>query len=346
MPKAVTLKDIADRLQISIVTVSNALADRSGVGEDLKKKILDVAQEMGYQRKPRREKQTLPKSRMYHAGKRIGVVALESHLKRNASFYWELYQHVVIEASKMGCFVLLELLTQERVEQKEMPLLIREEQIDALILLGVVPKDYVCETYAQAGVPVLLLDTDYEENPCDAVISNGFVGMYQMTNYLISQGHQKIGFVGEYRATRSIMDRYQGYYKSLLEHGIRENHNWLLSDRRLMEPKQEAELPKVMPTAFACSSDLAADLMAQRLIRAGYRVPEDISLVGFDDFLAEGILQGRITTYAVDMDAMAHQALKLLTKRLDGDKQAKMVRTIDGRVIIRDTVKEISDGQR
>lgn len=346
MRKEVTLKDIAERLQVSIVTVSNALAERSGVSEELKKKIIETAQSMGYERKQRREKQMPLKSRMYHAGRKIGVLAQDVQLKRNASFYWELYQRIVIEASKTGCFVLLEILTEERERQQEMPLLLKEGQVDALILLGRIQNTYVRRVYETASVPLLLLDADYDDIPCDAVISNGFVGMYQMTNYLISRGHTQIGFVGEYLATGSIMDRYQGYYKSLLEHGIEEKREWVLADRDRMNRWITIQLPETLPTAFVCGSDLTAEMLAQQLLKRGLRVPEDISLVGFDDFLAEGALRGKITTYAVDMAAMAHQSIKLLTRRISGERQDKMVRTIDGKVIIRETVKEMEDGQR
>lgn len=86
-------------------------------------------------------------------------------------------------------------------------------------------------------------------------------------------------------------------------------------------------------------------MAAEFLIRAGYRIPEDISLVGFDDFLVHGPMQGKLTTYAVDMDAMAHQSLKLLLKRINEGAQEQTVRVVDGKMVVRQSAGQI-DGKR
>lgn len=342
MEKVVTLEDIAKKLQVSIVTVSNALAGRSGVSEELRSKIIRTAREMGYRKRPRRERKTPPSGRIYQTGVKIGVVVPDAYLEKYTSFYWEFYQCVAMEASARGCFVLLEILTQEKERRGELPLLIEENQVDALIALGMLGREYVQMLYRKAGCPMLLLDFDYDEIPCDAVISNGFYGSYQMTNYLIRMGHTKIGFVGERRATGSIMDRYQGFSKSLMEHGIEEKKEWVVADRVYATGETILRLPGELPTAFVCNSDFMAEKVAELLAEAGYCVPEDVSLVGYDDFLAAGTMQGKLTTYAVDMDDMAHQSIKLLLKRLSGDVQDKIVRTIDGKPVIRSSVKKLN----
>lgn len=339
--KNITLKDIAEELQISIVTVSNALAGRSGVGAGLRVEIEKKAQEMGYHRKPRREKKTAAKSRIYRTGTRIGVTVEDRYLKKYTSFYWEMYQRVVVAASALGCFVSLEVLTNEQEKRQELPLLLADEGIDGLIVLGMPEKAYLKKIYQTAARPILFLDFTDDEIPCDAVVSNGFYGMYQMTNYLIGLGHTEIGFIGNYLATGSIMDRYQGFCKSLLEHGIRENREWVLSDRDTVTGKTGICFPEHLPTAFVCNCDYTAGMAAELLTGAGYRIPEDISLVGFDDFLAGGSLQGKLTTYAVDMDAMAHQGLKLLLRRINEGAQERVVRTVDGKMVIRQSVRRL-----
>lgn len=341
MGGVVTLEDIAKELKVSIVTVSNALAGRSGVSEELRERIVQKAREMGYRKKNRREKKTPSSSRLYQNGVRIGVAIPHAYLEKYTSFYWELYQRVATEASRQGCFVLLEILMQDREKRRELPLMIAEKQVDALIALGMLDREYTQMLAEKAGCPMLLLDFDYDEVPCDAVISNGFFGAYQMTNYLIRMGHTRIGFVGECRATGSIMDRYQGFSKSLLEHGIQEKKEWVVADRDYITGDTILRLPEELPTAFVCNSDFTAEKVAALLKEAGYAVPEDISLVGYDDFLVTGAMQGKLTTYAVDMDDMAHQSIKLLLKRLSGDSQDKIVRTVDGRPVYRNSVKHL-----
>lgn len=341
MEKKVTLEDIAAKMNTSIVTVSNALAGRSGVSEELRARIEKTAEELGYQKKVRRENGTLSGEEKAFAGVRIGVIVWDKHLSKYTSFYWEQYQKVVMEASREGCFVLLELLTDESIEKMRMPQFVEEHQADALILLGMMPEAYVREICRSISYPVLMLDFDVESIPCDAVISNGFFGMYQMTNYLIHMGHRRIGFLGEYRATGSIMDRYQGYVKSLMEHGIEQRPDWILPDRDLVSGFGVLpELPKDMPEAFVCACDLTASEFAELLIKKGYDIPGDISMVSFDDFLLKGVMVNRLTTYAVDMTFMARESLKLLFERLSGKRSEKRIRIVDGKAVIRSSVKD------
>lgn len=342
MDKNVTLKDIAKEMRVSIVTVSNALAGRSGVGDELRMEIEKRALEMGYQRKARRERKSISKSRVYWSGTRIGVIAEDKYLEKYTSFYWELYQRVVVAASGKACFISLEVLTGDQEKRQEMPMLLSDEEINGLIILGMPGEAYLKKLYQTAGRPILFLDFAYDGIPCDAVISNGFYGMYQMTNYLIGLGHKEIGFIGNYYATGSIMDRYQGFSKALLEHGIAERPEWILSDRDTDMGKPRLQFPDRLPTAFVCNCDYTAELAARHLTEAGYRIPEDISLVGYDDFLLSGILQGKVTTYAVDMDAMAHQGLELLLKRINGGAQEQTVRMVDGKMVIRQSAKAYS----
>ncbi len=342
MEKSVTLKDIAREMNVSIVTVSNALAGRSGVGPALRVEIEKKAQEMGYQRKIRREKKSSSQSRVYRTGTKIGVITSEIYLSKYTSFYWEMYQRVAMEASRKGCVVSLEVLSPEREKQLEMPLLFRDREYCGLIVLGMLGTSYLKMLCQRADIPILFLDFDNVDMPCDAVISNGYYGMYQVTNYLLGMGHTDIGFIGNYMATGSIMDRYQGFSKSLLEHGIPERREWILSDRDTDTGKTNLSFPEQLPTAFVCNCDYTAEVAAGILTALGYRIPEDISLVGYDDFLSSGMLKGKLTTYAVDMDEMAHQGLKLLLRRIGGGEQEKTLRTVDGRMVVRESVRGIS----
>lgn len=340
MNKKVKLEDIANKLQISIVTVSNALAGRSGVGDELKKRIIETADEMGYVRKERRSKKDVM-SNQVQSGIKIGVIAEHRFLEKYNSFYWEMYTKIVMEASKKGNFVLLEAVTEQARLTQDLPLMVKQKQIDALIVLGEMETEYLQKINQFLKQPIVLLDFFDTDVPCDAVISNSFNGMYQMTNYLIAAGHTKIGFIGSYMATQSIMDRYQGYSKSLMEHNIVENPKWIIPDRDIKTGISSVILSKDdLPTAFVCNCDLTAELAVKELKKLGYKIPEDISIVGFDDFLVTGEMQKKLTTYAVDMDVMAHYAVKILIKRKKGEMSDKVLRVVDGHLVERESVRK------
>ncbi len=329
----VKMKDIAAAVGVSVVTVSNALSGRKGVSEDVRQLVEKTARDMGYnQKKPEKPSQSGV----------IGVIVSEKYITVGNSFYWAMYQNVVYEASKLQSVTMLEIVTFEAEEKEELPKLMRERAISGLIIIGWMSKSYVEKIVGAAGVPIVLLDFQMKGIRCDAVMSSNYVGMYKMTRYLLDRGHKEIAFVGSIRANENIMDRYYGYKKAMMEAGAREWEDWVLEDRDLVEGLSRVEIPKHMPTAFVCNSDWAAGLLYNELTGRGFRVPEDVSIVGYDNYLYGNPFAEKLTTYNVDMKQMARQAVKLLKGKMKGDDKYWGTRYIDSVVIERQSVKDLN----
>lgn len=201
---------------------------------------------------------------------------------------------------------------------------------------------YVKKIVNAAGVPTVLLDFQMKGVQCDAVMSSNYVGMYKVTRYLLEKGHRDIVFLGSVNANDNIMDRYFGYRKALMEAGIRERKEWILEDRNIRDGLAKIEVPENMPTAFACNSDWAAGLLYNELAGRGYRVPEDVSIVGYDNYLYDNSFADRLTTYNVDMKQMAHQAVKLLRGKIRGDDRHWGTRYVDSVIVERQSVKNFN----
>ncbi|MCI6631111.1 MAG: substrate-binding domain-containing protein [Lachnospiraceae bacterium] len=103
----------------------------------------------------------------------------------------------------------------------------------------------------------------------------------------------------------------------------------------------ELVLPDKMPTAFVCNCDQIAYLLTQRLKDMGYRVPEDVSLVGFDDYIYSTLSDPKLTTYRVNMEEMAKIAVSVMSKKLKNPSYTKGRTVVDGNIVIRDSVKRI-----
>lgn len=340
MIKSVRLTDIAEKTGVSVVTVSKALAGKKGVSEELRAKIRMTADEMGY--RPVHAVQA-EKSKAYT----IGIVTLERLFNETASFYWKMYQGLTMQTVKQNCFMMLEVVSIPDEERLMRPKLLEEERVDGVIILGKPRHEYLKMLYQDRKVPVVFLDFYDDELIVDSVISEGYYGMYRMTEYLIQRGHEKIAFVGMLRYTESITDRYFGYSKALLEHGIAQRPEWIIDDRNAedgcMGLPYRISLPKDnMPTAFVCNNDVTAYALIRQLKEEGYRVPEDISVVGYDDYLHADLGDSRITTYAVDIERMAQAALEVLSKRFIDDTTEARVHVVSGRLIERKTVRRIN----
>lgn len=341
MAKAVRMADIAKVMGVSTVTISKALADQKGVSEELRVKIKEKAQEMGYKTASTRYRERSGGSRSYT----FGVIVSERFLAKYESFYWNLYQEVAKAATQRGCFTMLEVLKAGDEEQLIMPKLLNERKAEGLIIIGKPLQGYLDKLIGLIDMSFILLDFPDRNGVYDSVISNGYFGMYRMTNYLFDRGHRKIAFVGSVYYTDSITDRFFGYLKALGEHGIALRNDWVLHDRNpetgQWKEGDRWQLPEEMPTAFACNNDVAAAMLVNELEKRGYRVPQDISVVGYDNYQPPRLCDVRITTYEVDMPEMANQTINNLICKISGESYRHGVTIVDGRIIEKDSVSVI-----
>ncbi|WP_124065949.1 LacI family DNA-binding transcriptional regulator [Clostridium sp. E02] len=335
MSKTVTLSDIAKKVGVSTVTVSKALSDKTGVSEDMRKKIKGVAFEIGYQMA------SPVKKKLAGGTGNLGILIPAGFLDTVNSFYWNIYQFVVTSASKRGYYCILEIVSQEEEMGLSMPKMILDGKVDGAILIGQTDKAYSDFLWNNQVVPVIYMDFYEANEEYDTVISDGFYGMYLLTDYLIKNGHERIAFVGTPLSTSSITDRYFGYMKALLEHHIAFRQDWVIHDRNLSEGHKaflRISLPEEMPTAFACSSDYTADVLMNGLEEAGYRIPEDISVVGFDNCEWDKVVKVPITTYDVKKDRLAELAVKNLVRKIRKEPFDRGIQIVAGRLVKKKSV--------
>ncbi len=338
MRKTVKMADIAERLSVSTVTVSKALSGQKGVSEEMRIKIQELADEMGY-KAPSATKEKKPKR-----GYNIGILISGRYLANYVAFYWKMYQDVASEAMQKECFTLFEILNEEMEEKKLMPRLLEEKKVDGLIVIGKPGYGYTDFLRKNASLPLVFLDFYERDAGVDCFISDGFYGTYVLTNYLFDKGHEDIAYVGTLFATDSITDRFMGYAKSMMEHGKEVTKEYLIDDRNIDSGLQEQygifNFPEKMPTALVCNCDFIASQVIKYLTEKGYRVPEDVSVVGFDNYLYPGLCDVDITTYSVDIKAMSKAGIETLLKKLDGENYKKGIHIVEGHLIEKDSVAE------
>ena len=338
MAKLVKLADIAEKMNVSTVTVSKALSNQKGVGEDLRKQIKEMAAQMGYVSPSAARMQEVKKS--YN----IGVIVSQKYFNQMQSFYWLMYQELATKATAKNSFTMLEVIQEEDENSNVTPKLLDGDRINGLIVIGKMKQEYLDAIKEKTRVPVVYLDF-YTNDETDAVINDNYFGMYRLTQYLCMMGHKKIGYVGTLFATDSITDRYFGYAKALLENGIEAKKDWIINDRYVDSgtiADYKMTLPKDMPTAFACNCDVTALELINVLEEKGYKVPEDISVVGFDNYAFQNPNAINLTTYAVDVKEMARRAIKIIIRKMAGEYYNKGVSIVEGRVIIGDSVKKLN----
>lgn len=244
---------------------------------------------------------------------------------------------------------MLEVIGMAEEENGRLPKLVQERKVDGIIVIGKMMDDYLQHLNTEAGIPVICLDYYNGREASDSVISNSYYGTYELTYYLYRMGHRKIAYVGTLLATESITDRYFGYQKALLELGLEQKKEWVLDDRHIetgeIDTVNMLQIPKDMPTAFVCNCDLTASFLIKKLKDNGYRVPEDISVVGFDNYLYPGLSDIQITTYEVDLKEMAKKVVYNMISKISNENYKPGIHIVEGHMVLKESVAQIPSGK-
>ena len=336
--KSVTMSDIAKAMGVSTVTVSKALGDREGVSDALRERIKQKATEMGYR---------------IHTGGRahndgltynIGIVVAKRFISEPSAFYWIMYRHLVELLRQQNYYGMLEVIEDGADGTDgtgEIPGSVHSGKIDGLILLGQFSDKFIDRLLAQY-IPTVFLDFYGSREDADTVLSDNFYGAYMLTSHLISVGHRRIGFLGSIGSTSSIQDRYLGYYKALLENRLPMRQDWIIPDRSPDgEIYKEFTLPAEMPGAFVCNCDESAYAFVNQLSAAGYNIPDDISVAGYDNHIYSTMCRPHLTTMDVNSRRMASEAVDIILHKIRDGNYKRGRTLVTGKLILRDSVRDM-----
>ncbi|MDD4824097.1 MAG: LacI family DNA-binding transcriptional regulator [Acholeplasmataceae bacterium] len=323
MSKKTSMQDIADKLNISRMTVSKAFKNDTDISSEMKDKVRLMAQEMGYK---------------YVKNDKVDLIVLvpEVFLAETEDFYTTLFRRLNENANTKNINLLLKVVNKN--DEKQLNIDFSTTGRDGIIMLGQFEKNYVIKV-AALRLPLICVDFYYDDLNLDSIVSNNFNAGYIATKYLIKQGHKSIGFVGSIPSTNSIIDRYLGYTKAKIEYQI--NHeNIVVDDRDENGSMIPICLPDKLPTAFLCNNDHVAYLLIKKLQEKGIHVPNDVSVVGFDDVIYSKISNPTITTMKVSRKYMAEQAIMLMLRRIK-NRNAKLINmSLECLMVERDSVMQ------
>lgn len=335
--KNVTMSDIAKAMNISTVSVSKALGDREGVSETLRERIKQKAAEMGY-RLHSGTRDTVSGGLSYN----IGIITDKNFISEPSAVYRILYKQLVELLQKQNYYGILEIADDKDDGVCEIPPSVSDKKIDGMIVLGRFSGEYI-ERLMSYYIPAVFLDFHGDRIDADVVLADSFYGMYRLTSYLIANGHRKIGFVGNINNT-AIQDRYLGFYKALLENHLALRPEWVIPDRADGgTPYSSYELPAQLPTAFVCNSDETAYKLVTQLTSRGFKVPEDISVIGCENSTYSTMCTPHITTMDMNTLEMASQAVEIILQKVHDRSCRYGRRLVEGKLVYRDSVKNLFD---
>jgi LacI family transcriptional regulator len=314
--KKATLADIARDSGVSVATVSLVLRNKPGVSENTRQRVYDSARALGYihtasnQAKVRRLPQDiglivkvrsddLPATNSFYAPVLAGIEAVCRHNQINL-----MYSNLPVDLGNRPL---------------EVPRILSEQHIDGVLMVGMFLNDEIVQILHSQKLPVLLVDAYAANNQFDSVVTDNFAGAYQITAHLIEAGHRQIAIVGSQPdAYPSVQERREGYLQALADNDLEPRFAdcYLYPDQVPPAVTDLLESQPEVTALFACN-DTVAITAIKTAKKLGWHVPEDLSVVGFDNIeLAQHVLPP-LTTMRVDMMGMGRLAAQLLMNRFE-----------------------------
>lgn len=310
-----TIKDVARRAGVSTATVSLAIHGNERIPSTTKRKVQRAIEELNYH--PSRSARDLVSKKSGN----IGFVLTEDHFLRTEPFYTKIFLGSEFEARKHSYYVLLATVSNNYIKSDPLPRFILEKNADGLIIAGKVPAGLI-DNLEKTGLPAVYVDYFPAKGEQASVLIDNLNGGIQATQHLIDCGHQSIAFIAGDIIHPSIRDRFQGYRIALDRNNLEfKSQNVITTEEATSRESgyhATSDLLKKsngITAIFACNDAMAIGSL-QYLKGAGYHVPADISIIGFDDVEGDLFVDPPITTMRVPKLDMGGEALRLLSELL------------------------------
>jgi len=329
--KYITLKMVAERAGVSVNTVSRAINNKPDINEETKKRILKVAQELGYVRND-----TAVALRTKKTGT-IGVVIADN---RNP-FYAEVLNGMEVAAREKNYHIILANTQRDYQKEEEAINLLLAKRVDGLLITPVQDRDDDIKNLIDANIPFVVVGRDFENIEVDAVYNDEVKGGFLATEYLIKKGHKRIALINGFLYKSPARGRLEGYKRALKEYGI------LFDDALVnigdIDVKDGYERTKQLFekgldfTAIFAYNDMMAFGAMQAIREKGLKIPEDIGLVGYDDIPFSSLISPALTTIRLKKQNLGVQSVKLLLSRINGKRKKIKKKMLDVELITRGT---------
>jgi len=326
----VTLESIAIKMGVSTVAVFKALNNQKGVSEPLRKKIKAYAKTVGYVNK--NAKIGIMKKRF------LFFIRQDFFLTPSEQFYSTIFYFLSAECNQTSSILQVAFIEEDQTILK-INAVISAFKPDGIFFAGEVGEKLIKE-FSGHAIPTVFIDYYSPIYACNYLFVDNYQMSYMLTKYLIQRGHRRIGFIGDIAATNSIADRYFGYLKALKEEKLEVNPAWHINEN--IERRQDlASLPSTStkPTAFVCHCDSAAQRLYAMLAMANLRIPDDVSVVSFDNTNLCDSLMPKLTSIGLHKDSAAKKAFNVMAEALKSKKVS--VVQVKAHLVERDSVKTI-----
>lgn len=331
--KGVTLKDVAAAANVSRATAARALNSYGYVGDETALRVIEAADALGY--RANRVAQAL----------RSGQLPIVGYLPGDIQnpFFARIAHDLEVELRKHGHNLLIASSEEDVEQERELLESLRSLSVRGFILAPTSATDnkHILQLVRE-GAPIVLIDRVAENVRCDSVLVDNEGGAREVVDYLVTNGHRRIALLRDDSRIFTAQERLAGYQNSLQAHGIELDESLIGVSRSTVEQAIEATIRlftrRNRPTALFTVDSLMTQGALLALRSMGLSIPQDVSLVGFDDFDLATFTDPQITVMAQPIAEIGPLAAQMLLERLAGKKAAPRLKRFPTRLIVRGSV--------
>ena len=335
MKNNVTIKDVAKLAGVSISTVSRVINDSKPVTDEVKQRVLDVIKETGYVPNP------LARSLVTKKSKLLGVIVPEV----SDSFVNEIVNGIECVTKMYGYDILLANTYSDKEQELKSINLLRAKQVEGIVMMSWKVDEEHLNYIQNCRIPAVYVSKTARNYDVYSVSISNTDATYDMTKYLIDKGHRKISFIMTSEDDTVLeAERYLGFEKAMKDNNI-EIDKSLVKNAGTTYKYGYDKMKEVLdegniPDAVFVTGDEAAIGALNAICDAGYRVPEDISVAGFNDAKIASMYRPKLTTVHQPLYDMGAVAIRMVIKMIDKEVLDNKKVELPYRIVERESVIE------
>ena len=337
--KPVSIKDIAKEASVSIATVSYVINNKKNVSKKTREKVQSIIDKLGYRTN------IIARSLRTKSTKAIGVIVPDI----STPFTSQVVRGMEEIAKTAGYTLILGCHYYDIVEEERQVQVFLDQFIDGIILFNGFDNSLFVEVVSKK-IPLVLVDRKVKNENIPSVTVDNIKGVESAVDYLVLKGHKKIGYVTfDYKNHTIVKERYDGYCRGLKKNKIQYNEGYVVNTDifRLKEIEGTYEFMKKyfltskdIPTAFITISDFNAYGIILAARETGLEVPEDISVIGYDNIIFSKLIDPPLTTVKQPKKLMGRTGMELLIKIISNKKLKQKNIVLKTEIIERDSVSK------
>lgn len=314
----ITAKELSEKLGISRSTISMVYNNKKGISEETRTMVKQAAQKYGYQH--------IQRNRLYEYPSVIQYIICLKHgnVVSDTAFFANLLQGIDSESKRLGYVLYISYFYCEENAREQINAILDRHPTGLLLLATEIdPEDLV--PFKESGLPLVVLDSYVDADGSDCITISNVQGAYNAASHLIQCGHTSIGYLSSKIPIKNFEERSRGFHIAIQEHMSHKPIRSTIvkvgstSETAYTDMCAYLDTRPTLPTAFFADNDIIASSCIKALKEYGYKIPDQISIIGFDDMPFCDLLDPPLTSMRVPKQMFGQRAVALLDQQIHGN---------------------------